>query len=235
MAFASSTVFVTFTNLNSDVQGNGTTNSQSNTYNGETDTSIAGIPSLVLICDDFSDTTQVPSGPIDFSVNTIASLTASPSNVDFTGGTVPGTGTISQTLAYDTIAVLASEIEQAGNTVQQVTDYQYAIWYLMEPSGVDGNNSSIQDNPLDANATSDLQSAYAAVTAAPPTAGTVSDEQALVIYTPTSQYSSNQEFIGLNTPTSTPEPSTWFLMAAAGLLLCVPRLRARVSALRSRS
>jgi len=45
----------------------------------------------------------------------------------------------------------------------------------------------------------------------------------LIIYTPTSANPSNQEFIGL-----TPEPSSWFLMMAAGLLLCLPRVRSRL-------
>lgn len=230
-ACASSTVFITFTNLNADVQGNGTTNSQGNTYNGETNATIAGIPNQVLICDDFSNSTDVPSGAIDFSVNTISSLTAT--DVAFSSNFVQGlTGEaaagMSQIQAYETVAVLATDLETAGNTAQQITDYQYAIWDLMEPNGVDGNNSSIKDNPLDANAAADLQTAFTAVITAPPSAATTNAENALVIYTPTSGFSSNQEFVGLNTPTSTPEPATWFLMAALGLLLSVPQVRARL-------
>jgi hypothetical protein len=234
IASASSTVIVTFTNLNSDVLGNGTTNSQSNTYNGETNATIAGIPSQYLVCDDFSNSTDVPSGPIDFSVNTIASLTSS--NVDFAGGFVTGltgeaSGGMTQTQAYDTLAVLLTNLETAGNTVQQVTDYQFAMWNLTEPNGVDGNDSSITDNPLDANASNDLQSAFTAVTAATPSSAVIADENSLLIYTPTSSFSSNQEFLGLDTPGSPiPEPSTWFLTAALGLLLCIPRVRARLHA-----
>ena len=60
---------------------------------------------------------------------------------------------------------------------------------------------------------------------------TLAEERALVIYTPTAPYSSNQEFLGLGTPTANPEPSTWILMSALGLLLCVPQVRFRVRSL----
>jgi len=231
-AFGSSTVFITFTGLPA-TQGNGTTNTQSNTYDGEAIATVAGIPSVDLVCDNFTNTTYVPSGILDYSVNTISSLTSSPSDVDFSSGFVTGltgesSGGMSQTQAYDTAAVLVTELETAGNTAQQIADYQYAIWDLMQPGASDSNNSSIKDSPLDTNASSYLQSAFTAATAATPAAATLADEKALVIYTPTSAYSSNQEFIGLNTPTSTPEPSTCFLMAALGLLFCAPQARARL-------
>jgi hypothetical protein len=230
VAFASSTVVVTFTSLSNDVQGNGTTNSsQGTTYNGETTGTVAGISSVFLVCDDFSQQTNVPSSAIDFSVNTISTITAS--NVDFDGGTLPNATTISQTAAYDTVALLVNDLEQltpnTANT-QAITDYQYAIWYLMEPTGVDGGNSSIKDYPLDSNAKTDLTNAYAAVQAN--STATQNIEKELVIYTPTSAYSSNQEFVGLDTPTMAPEPGTWLLMALFGLLLCIPQVRSRLSA-----
>lgn len=153
--------------------------------------------------------------------------------MDFSKGTVPTTPvatTATQVQAYDTVAVLAKELETAGNTAQQITDYQYAIWYLMEPNGVDNLNSSIKDNPLDTAATNDLTSAFTAITAATPASAVKADEAALVIYTPTSSNSANQEFVGLSTPLTTPEPSTWFLMAALGLLLGIPQVRSRLSA-----
>jgi hypothetical protein len=227
-AFASSTVIVTFTGLPA-TQGNGTTNSQGNTYNGPGIATVAGIPNADLVCDDFTNTTYVPSGPLDYSVNTISSLTSS--DVDFSSGFVTGltgeaAGGMTQTQAYDTVAVLTANLETPGSTAQQIADYQYAIWDLMEPGA---SNDSTKDSPLDANAASYLQSAFTAVTAASPASATLADEKALVIYTPTSGYSSNQEFVGLNTPTGAiPEPSTWILMAALGLLMCLPQTRSLI-------
>ena len=236
-AFASTTVIISFNTLTGLVVGNGTSNAgQAATYNGEATATVAGIPNELLICDDFDQTTYVPSGALDYSVNTIASLTTSPLDVDFSDGTLPGgtVGAVSQTHAYDTVAVLVSEMETSGNTAQQITDYQYAIWYLMEPAGVDNLNSAIKDNPLDTQAAGDLNTAYDDVTRTGSTnltAGAVTAaENALVIYTPTSAYSTNQEFVGSNTPLATPEPSTWFLTAALGLLLCVPQVRSRLGA-----
>lgn len=227
VAFGSTTVVITFTSLPATT-GNGTTNTQASTYNGVSTATVAGIPNVQLICDDFNQTTSFPSSPLDYSENTIAALpeTAGISgDVDFGSGTIPVTGSISQTQAYDTAAVLAYEIEAvpatAGNA-QTIADYQYALWYLMEPTGVDG---AIKDYPLDTAASNDLVAAYKDVQGT----GTLSSTQVaklendLIIYTPTSANPSNQEFIGL-----TPEPSSWFLMMAAGLLLCLPRVRSRL-------
>jgi hypothetical protein len=239
-AFAS-TVTITFTSTSTDVSGNGTTNSQASTLNGETVATIAGFANQLLVCDDFDQTTYVPSSALDYSVNTIASLTTSPLDVDFSNGTLPGgtVGAVSQTQAYDTVAVLTKELEASGNTVQQITDYQYAIWYLMEPAGVDNLNSSIRDNPLDTAAANDLTTAYNDVRQSGTTnmtaAAVTAVESSLVIYTPTSANSSNQEFVGLNTPVSTPEPSSWLLMAALGLFLGIPQVRSRLGAVLSRS
>lgn len=232
MAFASSVIYIQFTALPLET-GNGTTNSQSGTYDGESTATINGISDEYLVCDDFTNTTVMPSGIIDFSANTISSLTSS--DVDFSTGfaTVSGT-TLTQIQAYDTVAVLTTELEaltaNSGNA-QSIADFQYAIWDLMLPGTTEGGT---KDSPLDSNATTDLQNAFAQVKASSPTAQTLADEASLVIYTPTSGYSSNQEFVGLNTPTSTPEPSSWILLAGFGLLLWVPQLRSRLSAARAR-
>jgi hypothetical protein len=120
-----------------------------------------------------------------------------------------------------------SELNTAtpGGTAQTIADFQFAIWNLMLPAGVDG---STKDFALDAAAAANQVNAYALVTAGTPTATTIAEEQALVLYTPTSQSAGNQEFLGLNTPMVNPEPSTWVLMAGLGLLLCVPQVRSRV-------
>jgi hypothetical protein len=223
-AFANSIVVVDFTVLPA-TKGNGTTNSgQATTYDGEVGGTIGGVAVAELVCDFISAGTSVPSGPLDFSVETTSAL----SGVQFASGYATISGhTLTQVQAYDTAAVLMTELNAAtpAGNAQTIADFQYAIWNLMLPAGVDGG---VSDSPLDAAAIANQQSAYAAVTAGTPTAQTIADERALVIYTPTSQSAGNQEFIGLNTPMVNPEPSTWVLMAGLGLFLCVPQVRSRV-------
>jgi hypothetical protein len=194
VAFANNIVVVDFTTLPS-TQGNGTTNTQSNTYDGEAGGTIGGTAVAELVCDFISASTSVPS-IVDFSVETLASL----SGVHFTSGYAQISGhTLTEVQAYDTAAVLMTELNAAtpAGNAQTIADFQYAIWNLMLPAGADGG---IKDNPLDAAATANQVNAFAAVTATTPTAQTIADEQALVIYTPVPGYTSNQEFIGLNTP-----------------------------------
>jgi hypothetical protein len=223
VAFANNIVVINFTTLPT-TSGNGTTNTQSSTYDGEAGGTIGGVAVVELVCDFISGSTTVPSGPLDFSVETNAAL----SGVEFASGYATISGhTLTQVQAYDVAAVLMVELNAAtpGGNAQTIADFQYAIWNLMLPAGADG---AIKDNPLDAAATANQVNAYALVTATTPTAQTTSDEQALVIYTPTSANPTQQEFVGLNTPMVNPEPSSWVLMAGLGLLLCLPQVRSRL-------
>jgi hypothetical protein len=223
VAFANNIVVVDFTTLPT-TQGNGTTNSQSNTYDGEAGGTIGGTAVAELVCDFISASTLVPSGPLDFSVETTASL----SGVQFTSGYAQISGhTLTEVQAYDTAAVLMTELNAAtpAGNAQTIADFQYAIWNLMLPAGADG---AIKDYTLDAAATANQVNAFAAVTASTPTAQTIADEQALVIYTPTAQSAGNQEFVGLNTPMVNPEPSSWVLLVGLGLLSLVPLVRSRL-------
>ena len=245
VAFASTTVVITFTQL-PGTSGNGTTLTQSSTPNGETQATVAGIAAEELVCDDFTQTTYVPSGALDYSVNTISSLTSS--DVDFDSGTI-GSTTLTQVQAYDTVAVLLTELEALtvnGTNAQAITNYQYAIWDLLSPNGSDGSNSSIKDGPLNSAASTDLTTAFNDVKQSGTTnmnaTQVAAAEAALVIYTPAAGYTSNQEFVGLSTPQtttgnqgSTPEPSTWLLMSALGLILCLPQVRSRLSVVLHRS
>jgi hypothetical protein len=226
--FASSTAVITFTGL-PVVQGNGTTNSQETTYNGEVVATVNGIPAQNLVCDDFVDVTEVPSPALDFSVETIGNLSGSRFTGNFIGGLTGETGSMSAIQAYETAAVILANLElltpNAANA-QAITDYQYALWDLMSPNIAAANG--VKDSPLDAAATADLQAAFTAVTSSHPTTATLQDEVALVIYTPTAANASDQEFLALNTPGTAPEPSTWLLMAALGSLFLLRQVRSRL-------
>jgi hypothetical protein len=222
--FASTTAVVSFTGLPATYES-GTYGSNGATYNGEVVATINGIPSQNLVCDDFVDSTNVPS-TVDFSVENISNLSGARFSSGFATiqeGSGPAT-TLTEVQAYDTAAVLLAGLESLtpnSTNANAVTNYQYAIWDLMNPGATEGQ---ISDNS-DITTTALQQSAFAAVLAG--NTQTVNDEKSLVIYTPASSYSSNQEFLALNT-SATPEPATWVLMAALGLLLCVPQVRRRL-------
>jgi hypothetical protein len=223
-AFAS-TVLINFTALPGTYE-TPTYGSTGGTYNGNVPSVIDGVFSVNLVCDDFADTTNVPSGNLPYSVETLANL----SGAMFTGGFAAiqegvTNYTLTQTQAYDTAAVLMTALE--GLTVNSananaITDYQYAIWDLMSPGATDPG-TGIKDN-ADITTTALLQGAFAQVLAGG--APALADEKSLVIYTPISTAIGNQEFLGLNTPV--PEPASWAMMAAFGLLLCVPQVRRRL-------
>ncbi len=228
---ASEIATISFTGLPVTDMSSSYSTTHNSTYNGVSTATIDGISSQSIVCDDFLDTTNFPSGPFNFTIETLASL----SGVDFTSGYAKikegsTTYTLTTVQAYETAAVLVSDIEalkpNTTSNQQLITDYQYAIWDLMAPGAYWNGISDSSDSTT----TADLQTAFAAVLT--PTAATITAENDLVIYTP--DRNTNQEFLGLSTPT--PEPASWALASLLGLLLCVPRLRSRVrSAILSRS
>jgi hypothetical protein len=168
------------------------------TLNGYSTAIVNGIPNQSVICDDFSHETQMPSSSsytVDYST-----LTGSDplQYVRFTG--------TNETRNYEEAAVLLvgfSDYLAAGHaTSSGITDYQYAIWNLFDPYNSHTNPSGAQANSNQ----QALQSSALTIVNAGGTAA-MTDYKRLVIYTPTTSYASNQEFLGLDTSVGAPEPS----------------------------
>lgn len=165
------------------------------TYNGFATATVNGIPSQLLICDDYDDTTYMPSS----------------SNLIYNELTLVGPNALQYArfnkLNYDEAAVLVYELaETQSASATTITDYQYALWNLMTPgvSFVPGRAS--QEQALQTSALALVgNSADAAFLAGSVYAYTR-------IYTPTAAYASNQEFVEYVAP----EPN---LAWAAGFLL----------------
>jgi hypothetical protein len=192
-----STVTVFFTALPATIE-NGT-------YNGFSTATVNGIPSQLLICDDYDDTTYMPSS----------------SNLIYDYSTLTGPDPLQyvrfNTANYDEAAVLVWELAETRNpSANTITDYQYALWNLMTPSAslVPGRVALEQalqtsalamvDNPVDSQFLTSSVYNY------------------IRIYTPTAAYASNQEFVEY----ATPEPNlAW--PAAFLLLLGAAALRFR--------
>jgi hypothetical protein len=174
------------------------TNTNDGTYNGFVGVSGNGVTSLSLICDDFLDTTYVPSGPTPFSLSTLANL----SDTRF--------GSLSR---YEEAALLLygdgqSNLPGLMNDPANTSAYQYALWNLMEPGAVASKGYSdpgaaallaIVENLNLAN--TNYQSLYGN----------------LRIYTPMAS-GTDQEFLGFTPGTTSPtvpEPRTWLMLLGA--------------------
>jgi hypothetical protein len=105
----------------------------------------------------------------------------------------------------------------ATPTGDVITDFQYALWNLFD-SSIALNSNQITDQFNAAQIVTATSGANLVTTA--------QDAAKLVIYTAVPA-NSNQEFLGLNTPTSAPEPGTWAFMAGLGLLFLIPGIRSR--------
>lgn len=191
----SDTVTVLFTALPSTLE-NGT-------YNGFSTATVNGIPLQMLMCDDYNDTTYMPS-----SSNLIydsSKLTgANPLQYAMFDSSTPS----ANLQKYDEAGVLTYELAQLGSgaSADTVTDYQYALWNLMIPSAPLDPSHTSQEQTLQANALAlvDNASQQAFLNAA--------IYPYINVYTPTAADKGNQEFLQY----AAPEPNlAWF----AGLVL----------------
>ena len=165
------------------------------TYNGWSTATIDGVPGQLVICDDYSHTTYIPS-----SEEADLSTLTGPDPLQY--------ARFSGLQTYETAAVLVSELASLSNPSDNtVTDYQYALWNLFDSAA-----------PANATQQSLISDAQWLVLSDSPLA-----EQAyarLAIYTPTEQYASNQEMLGL---LPTPEPATAPMLAALMVSLLAAR------------
>jgi hypothetical protein len=192
-----STVTMFFTGLPST--------NENGTYNGFATATVNGIPSQLLICDDYNDTTYVPSS----------------SNMIYDYSTLTGADPLQYAMFskanYDEAAVLVYELAETPNlSANAITDYQYALWNLMTPSvslvpGRVAQELALQttalamvNNAVDAQFLTSTVYAYTEV------------------YTPSTAYAGNQEFLEY----STPEPSMGWPVGFL-LLLAVVGLKVR--------
>jgi hypothetical protein len=202
------TVTLAATGLPSTLE-NGNYGSSGETYNGFAIATIAGTPNQWVICDDFAHDTPVPSGNMIYDISTMGGSNQL-ANVRFTGG--------NEVRNYDEAAVLVWQlyeyVEATGSRAlaNTITDYQYALWNIFDPSGVqvNANQNALQSAALNLVTT---QAAMLGSTVYPD----------IRIYTPDPKGGStgSQEFMQVVTP----EPGT--LPLAAGVLLIAAALGMR--------
>ena len=185
---------------------------QNETYNGFSTATVNGIPNQLLMCDDYDDTTYMPSS----------------SNMIFDYSTLTGPDSLHYVMfaksKYDEAAVLTYELATALNpSASTIADYQYALWNLMNPNvslvpcwvteeeALQTSALTMVNNAADAKFLANTVYAYTEV------------------YTPTAAYVGNQEFMQYETP----EPN---LAWPAGflLLLAVVGIKVRQSSQRVR-
>lgn len=234
------TLKMTFTTLPATHMNSQDNSSASDaTYNGYVNTTIGGIPSQDVICDDFATDTVMPasytynstafgssgwSSAVKFTSNAGYNITNTGSAITADGVTVDAgvTENLTQTQAYELAAVLLTNFDQATNGLSgtalsdTITDYQYALWYLFDNNlAIDNTNETLNNNSLN-----HLFTAFdlVASTSQSNEAIVAADAANLVIYDDVPK-SGAQEFLGLNTPVSAPEPSGWLLLGCGGLLL----------------
>lgn len=150
------------------------------TYNGFASATINGMPFQQLICDDYDHTTYMPSGNLTFA---LSGLTG-PNSLQF-ARFVDLNQWENTIVRYEEAAILLNGLLQngPGGLLDLTADYQYALWALFTPS-VKLPNATAQTL---------LQNAAYTVAHG----GSANDliYSQLRIYTPSTGYTSNQEFL----------------------------------------
>ena len=179
-------------------------NTEHGTRNGFASGTMDGLPFDDLICDDWSHTTYMPSGPLRYYVSSLDTL----QHARFVSGW--GVPTAADIDKYRAAAIL---IQGVIDHPDRVADYQYALWGLFS-AGV----------PLDSSASLLLTGTLDLVTHGD-ISGYMSTFADLRIFTPTQASAANQEFLQIS---QVPEPSTIILLATV-IVLLVSGLQARDS------
>jgi hypothetical protein len=189
---------------------NGTYGSSGATYNGFVTSTINGVPNQMIICDDFSHTTQVPSGNMVYDFSTLGGV-GQLQNARFTGPNM--------TANYDEAAVLLWELSNYVSTngshasADTITDYQYSIWNIFDPYNSFSNPQGVKVN---SNQTA-LQTAAVNMVDTQPAMLSADVYQDVRIYTPDPNGGStgSQEFLQF----STPEPGSLLMVIAGAALI----------------
>lgn len=213
---ADNVVVLAATGLPSTLE-NGNYGSSDETYNGFALATINGLPNQLIICDDFSHDTPVPSGNMKYDLSTMTG--GNPlADVRFTGSNM--------VQSYDEAAVLVWQLyEYVAATgskalANTITDYQYALWNIFDPYSAAGNPAGVQVNAnevaLQAEALNLVQTQAAAL------AGTAYAEARIYTPDPNGGSTGSQEFFGC---APLPEPGTWALAAGALLIALSLHLR----------
>ena len=152
------------------------------TYNGFAYATVDGVPNLLLICDDYSHTTYVPSSGLQYAVSALTGQNPL-QNARF-----PDPAGLDASIArYETAALLVEGLRNNGpqSLIDLTAQYQYALWQLFTPSLV------LPD------ATSQTLLSDAAAAVLTPNADQTDLYSRLRIFTPLPGYESNQEFLAL--------------------------------------
>ena len=149
-----------------------------------------------LICDDFTHTTDFPSGPDTYYVSTLSTLV----NARFTQSPELENYELAAIIVYDFNGLGSSQSAQAGA-------YNFALWDLFDPSA-----------PTYTGSAAVLSAAMTQYNLGPTNANNVHAYDDLQVFTPTSGFASNQEFLGLSsTPigqSPVPEPTSLALLGS---------------------
>jgi hypothetical protein len=179
---------------------------ENGTYNGFSTATVNGDPNQLLICDDYNDETIMPSS----------------SNMIYDYSTLTGADPLQYAMfdksTYEEAAVLVYVLAEIPNaSADIVTDYQYALWNLMTPSARLDPSRIAQEQALQSNALAMVNNSAEAPFL------TASVYAYIAIYTPTSAYAGNQEFVEY----AVPEPNLGWAVGLFLLLLAAVGVKVR--------